>query len=500
MVSKGSNQSGKGVKELLSETHRLEATGRYREALVIAREIVGLKPDWAYGHYAVGSALCMIGKLIEADTALKKAAARDPSIAGIYTRHAEVLNRLGHAEDAVAAMDKAVELAPDDPKVLGVQAMVLWLGGNPGEAYSRLDGAIESGCRDPKLRSVHGAIGGQIGKLEESIQELERLVSEADNREWNDRILHTECLFHLSKLYDKAQRYDDAFLAAQRGGEMRQTGYDPAGNEAQCADRLRVWSKETIEGLPRSRVVSEKPVFIVGMPRSGTSLVEQIIASHPLAYGGGELVETYLASKELGEVTTLQPDRMDVVKQIKRPTLDRTARRILKEMERAAGKDAQRITDKLPNNYEHVGMIGLLLPGAKIIHCRRDALDTCVSCFMLDFVGDRNHGYSYNLEHMAHHYKLYQRYMEHWRAVSAIEMLEVNYEELVADPVEGAKRIIEYVGLEWDDQCAKSHETKRAVSTLSSDQVRKPMYTSSVSRWKNYEKHIGVLIEALGTD
>lgn len=504
MGNKGSNPTRKNSnasdEQLLRESLGLEKQGRFREALVIAQNIVKRNPGWAHGHYAVGSALCMIGKLYEADTALKKATARNPNLAGVYTRHAEVLNRLGHHELALETVNKAVALLPKDPKTLVVKAVVIWLGGDPHEAYRVLDERIESGSTDPKLRSLRAAIGGQIDKVDQGIADLEEVIKEADDKKWNDPFLHSESLLHLSKLYDKAGRYDDAFITAQRGGNMRKTTYIPAKSARVCADRIRVWSKETIENLPCSRVDSDKPIFILGMPRSGTSLVEQILASHPLVYGGGELLETYSAAKELGEPTKLQPDRMDVVRQLKRPSLDRHARKILKEMERTAGASAQRITDKLPNNYEHVGMIGQLFPGAKIIHCKRGALDNCVSCFLLDFVGDTNHGYSYNLEHMAYQYKLYLEYMKHWKKVSRIEMLEVEYEQLVTDPIVGAKRIIEYVGLEWDERCSKSHETKRAVSTLSNDQVRKPMYTSSIGRWKNYEKHIGVLTEVLGTD
>jgi len=481
---------------MLKECLALEKAGRFDQSLEIARAIVKDKPAWAYGHYALGSVLCAKGLLLEADVALRKSIARDPNLAGVYSRHAEVLNRLGNLSEAIEAADKSIELAPDLPKLRVVKAMVLWLGGRPQEGYDFLDESINAGQRDPNLRSIHGAIAGQIGKLEEGIQTLETLIAEAETKQWDDPFLHSASLMHLSKLYDKARRYDEAFAAAKAAGEMRNTGYNPQANEALCADRIRVWSKDTIAALPRSRVSSQKPIFILGMPRSGTSLVEQIIASHPLAYGAGELTETFAAARSLAQPTKLQPERGDVVRQLQRAPLDRAARKILKEMERAAGGDYERISDKLPNNYEHVGMISLLFPNAKIIHCRRNPLDNCLSCFLLDFVGDRNHGYSYNLEHMAFHYKLYQRYIEHWKQVSPIEILDVDYEDLVSNPTTGAKRIIEHIGLEWDERCARSHETKRVVSTLSSDQVRKPMYTSSLGRWKNYERHIGVLIEA----
>ncbi len=501
--SKGSVSAGKGTKandeQLLRQALALEQAGRLEEGLAIARDLARRRPEWSHGHYAVGSILCALGLIDEADTALRKAIARNPNLAGVYTRHSEVLNRLGHHEQAIEAIERAIALRPHDPKIMVVKAMVLWLGGDAQGAYDFLDQRLASGVTDPNPRGVHASIAGQIGKLDEGIANLEALVEEADTKVWTDRFMHSSILMNLSKLYDKAGRYEEAFMTAKRAGEMRRTGYDPDRVESTCIDRIRAWSKEVIDGLPRSRVMSSKPVFILGMPRSGTSLVEQIIASHPLAYGGGELLETYRATRALTDPTELEPDRAARVASLKKATLDRTARKILKAMEKPAGKGIERITDKLPNNYEHIGMIGVLFPNARIIHCTRNPLDTCISCFLLDFVGDTNHGYSYDLGHMARQYRIYERYMAHWKAVSPIEMLEVNYEELVANPDDGARRIIDYVGLEWDEQCSKSHETRRAVSTLSSDQVRKPMYTSSVGRWKNYERWIGELIEGLGT-
>lgn len=490
------------TEQLLREFHLVESRGQNKLALLIGRELVSRKPGMMQGHYAMGSALCNMGMLFEADAALKKAIVRDPNVAGIYGRHAEVLNRLGHRDLAVAAANKAVELAPKDPKMKVIKAVVLRLGGRADEAYAFLNQAIADGCDDPNLRSIRGSMGGQMGKLGEGIAELEALVKEADDRVWTDLFMHSAVLMHLSRLYDQAQRYQEAFEAAKRAGEMRTTGYDPQAKKAECDARIRAWSSEQIQTMACSRVKSEKPVFIVGMPRSGTSLIEQIIASHPLGYGGGEMGEAYMFARELSEPNAIMSDRKEIVSGLQRAALDRCGRKILKAMEKAAGKNEdgrvyERITDKLPSNYEYVGVIGKMLPGAKIIHCKRSALDTCVSCYLLDFVGDKNHGYSYDLKHLAHQYKLYEQHMAHWLEVSEIEILEVEYEDLVANPVDGAKRIIEYIGLEWDDRCARSHETVRAVSTLSSDQVRKPMYTSSVERWKNYEGWIGELIEGL---
>tara|TARA_R110002073_G_scaffold118918_2_gene258895 strand:- start:30551 stop:32080 length:1530 start_codon:yes stop_codon:yes gene_type:complete len=492
------------IEQLFHESQRLEGIGQYQAAIVVGKEIVKRKPAWGPGHYAVGSAMCGAGMIEDADTALKKAITRDPKQGAFYSRHAEVLNRLGLYDQAVESAEMAIEQSPDEPRYYVVKAMVLRLGGEVEQACDLLETAISKGITSPSLQHVHAVLIGQQGQLEQGIAMLEALIAEGESKAWEDDGLLSEALMSLSRLYDKAGRYDDAFTFARRGGEMRVTGYDTDDAINTLNDRKRAWSRETFDGLKPARVTGDKLVFIVGMPRSGTSLVEQIIASHPLGFGSGELLGMYQGAHAIGEPNALIPERMDVVRQIKPAALDRQARKILKAMEKTAitvnGKETMRITDKLPNNYEHVGMIRLMFPGAKIIHCKRRAIDTCVSCYLLDFVGQTNHGYSYNLDHLVNQYRVYEQYMAHWRDELGIEMLDVQYEELVGDAEHGAKRIIEFLGLEWDERCSRSHETKRAVSTLSSDQVRQAMYTSSDGRWKHYEQHIGVLIDGLGVE
>jgi tetratricopeptide (TPR) repeat protein len=505
--SRSMTGSDASAREMLKAALELEKQGKWDQVLMLAQQVAKALPSWAHGYYAIGSAQCGMGMLDESDKNLRKAISRDDTEPGFYARHSEVLNKLGRAEEAIAAADRAVELGPTVSGLKVVKAMVLRTNGRSQEAFAFLDELVEQGERDPKVRNCRASIAGEIGKVDEGILSLEELVEEFEDGVWKDRPLLSVILIELSKLYDKAGRFDEAFETADLAGKMRTTGYDPQEQTKICTDRIGVWSKELVGSLARSRVTSETPVFIVGMPRSGTSLVEQIIASHPSAFGSGELMDTYRSAKELSEPNELLPDRMDVVSQIQRASLDRHARKILKVMEKTARVDGSmiskstritRITDKLPNNYELIGIIGLLFPNSKIIHCRRSALDTCISCFLLDFVGETNHGYSYDLGHLAHQYKLYERYMEHWKQVSDIEIFDVDYETLIDEPEAGARRIIEHIGLEWDDRCARSHETERVVSTLSSQQVRKEMYSTSVGRWKNYERHIGELIDGLG--
>jgi tetratricopeptide (TPR) repeat protein len=491
------------AKTLAREAQAHMIAGRVREMLAAGQQIVKLRPDWAPGYYYVGAAQCAIGMLDEAERNLKKAVARDDSQFVMHTKLGEVLNRLGHREEARACADRALELGPDNADALVPAAMIWWLGGDPGRAEEILRGAMERGNGSPKLIGVYASLCGSVGRAEEGIGLIEGVLGAHDDGRGLDRLLHSELRMYLAKLLDTVGRYDEAFEQARGGGELRNTGFDPDRDIRVCNDRLDAWSAERYAAIPESRTKSEKPVFIIGMPRSGTSLVEQIIASHPRAYGSGELLDAYWAAKELVDPNELVSDRVALAEQLKTPALDRHARRVLKGMEKSAkrekGAGIERITDKLPNNYEFVGVISKVFPGARFIHCVRNPLDVCVSCFLLDFVGDVNHGYSYDLVHLASRYRVYERYMAHWRSIGSIPILDVRYEKLIADAEGGARRIIDFIGLDWDDACAESHKTERAVSTLSSDQVRKPMYTSSRSRWRNYERHIGVLIDALGT-
>lgn len=487
---------------LARQAQTLERAGRARDLLEVGQKIVKLKPQWSVGHYFVGAAQCTMGMLDEAERTLKKAIARDGNQFAMHTKLGEVLNRLGHRDEARVHADRAIELAPENADALVPAAMIWWLGGDPQRADEILMGAIGRGIDAPKLINTAALLGGEVGRLEESIEMLEALLRSSNDGRDLERIQHSEVRMHLAKLLDKAKRYDEAFEQARIGGELRNTGYNPDRIIRTCNARLDAWNAERYTAIPESRTKSEKPVFIIGMPRSGTSLVEQIIASHPKAYGAGELLDSYWSARELTEPNEHIDDRVAIAEQLKTPALDRYARKALKVMEKAAkrekGNGIERITDKLPNNYEYVGVISKMFPGARFIHCVRNPLDVCVSCFMLDFVGDVNHGYSYDLLHLANQYQVYERYMAHWNSIGSIPILDVRYEDLIADAEGGARRIIEFIGLEWDDACAQSHKTDRAVSTLSSDQVRKPMYTSSKERWRNYESHIGVLIDALG--
>ena len=237
---------------------------------------------------------------------------------------------------------------------------------------------------------------------------------------------------------------------------------------------------------------SDAPIFIVGLPRSGTTLIEQIIASHPSVFGAGELRDmANLAQRLSGPGGAVFPE---VVATLSSDTLRQLGCSYLRAVRRRA-PDALRTTDKQPGNFALVGLIRLALPNARIIHVCRDVRDTALSCFSLLFT--RGPPYSYDLVELGHYCRAYLRLMAHWREASPDGFLEVRYEDVVDDLESQARRIIAYCGLDWDDACLDFHRTSRPVYTASGAQVRQPIYRGSIGRWRVYEPYLRPLLDAL---
>jgi hypothetical protein len=294
-------------------------------------------------------------------------------------------------------------------------------------------------------------------------------------------------------LYDKLERYDDAYEAARKGAELNAKTYDPAERDWLFEQRAAAWNKETMPDLARSGIDSDKLVFIVGMPRSGTTLVEQIIGSHPQAYGAGERINIFNAVRELVTPEDSSQTISGLASALQKATLARTARRILKDMEKQApsGTKPARICDKLLLNFQHLGLIEQLFPNARVIICSRHPLDNFISSFLLDFEGVNAHAYTDTPEWFAHFYALHRRYIEHFKESCSLPILEVAYEDVVEDQEAQTRRMLDFLGLEFDEACLSFHELERAVNTASTDQVRQKMYTRAIGRWRNYERHLG---------
>jgi hypothetical protein len=300
--------------------------------------------------------------------------------------------------------------------------------------------------------------------------------------------------FALANAYEDLGRYASAFrqLLAGNALQRQQIAYHEGATVGLFGRIRAVFDSELMRTHQNVGARSSKPVFIVGMPRSGTTLVEQILASHPQVFGAGELTTFADAVVSIGAVETWSEAFPQGCLTWLPARLRQLGARYLAQVERLA-PDAARITDKMPWNYLHLGLIHLALPDAAIIHVVRNPLDTCVSCFSKLFAGGND--YSYDLAELGRYYRHYQALMAHWRDVLPPgSVLDVHYEDVVADLEGQARRIVAYCGLEWDARCVAFHQTERPVRTASMAEVRRPIYTSSVSRWRRYEALLGPLL------
>jgi hypothetical protein len=305
--------------------------------------------------------------------------------------------------------------------------------------------------------------------------------------------------FALAKAYEDLGRFDDAFaqLLAGNGLKRRLIAYDEAATLAQLDGVRDVFTPELIAARAGGGEPSRLPVFIVGMPRSGTTLVEQILASHPGVFGAGELRLFDQASGAVRDRLPGTPAFSDLVRRMEHEDFRALGRFYLAALERHA-PDAARITDKMPSNFIFVGLIHLALPDAVIIHTERDPVDTCVSCFSKQFTEAQAH--TYDLAELGRYYGRYRAVMAHWdRVLPPGRILDVRYEDVVDDVESAARRIVAHCGLAWDARCLDFHRTERSVQTASAAQVRKPIYRDSIARWRRYERFLGPLMAELGS-
>lgn len=460
--------------------------GKNQDAIACFKRLLVIEPNFPPALYNHGRALAALGRLDEAVEHYRKAVALNPTYVAAYNNLGYALRGLGRQSEALAAFDRALAIDPNYGFAHAGRASIM-------EALGRLDEARASLERAaallPDSATFHSALAEiktfrdgdpQIAAMESL---LGRVKSEGDRIE-----LHIA----LAKAYDDLKQYDRVFSLLKEGNaaKRRIVTYD----EKAELRALRRWeSTYTAEAMTAKRGrgdPSDVPVFVIGMPRSGTSLVEQILASHPRVFGAGERTafQDEMAIEMPGQGPYSVPD-------FSAEALGRIGARYVAGL-RALAPFSARIVDKLPGNFVWAGLIHLALPRARLIHIRRDAMDTCFSCFTKTFAGRLN--YTYDLGELGRYYRAYERLMAHWRSVLPPDvLLEIDYEALV-DDVEGqAKRLVAFVGLDWDARCLEFHKTERQVHTASVFQVRQPLYRSSIGRWRHYEAQLSPLREAL---
>lgn len=511
----------------LGEVYR--KTERYQEALPCFETALKLQPAHAAAHNNIGAALNALGREEEAAQHLAKAVRLRPDNFEAYTNlgialmnqrkpreavpcfeHAYRLNRedpvlltyLGSAlehddrfEEAYALYEQVLGAKSDDPEqevdLLVKQVSNLERRGRRDEAWALLEPLLDTQPDHPGVACQFSRLAKRHERGEEALARLSKVAALPDLDSEARRMIY----FELGDVSDLRGRYDDAFDAYRRGNDLYEHPHDHARGLRLQEAKEPIYAPDWQSKLASASNRSEVPVFIVGMPRSGTSLVEQIIDCHPQAHGAGERTWVPDISGTIAEQSQGRGTYPACMETVDGALLDRHADPLLETLAQISG-GAARVIDKLPHNHLHLGLIEQLFPNARILHCKRDPIDTCLSCYFQNFYA--GHDYSYDLTSLGQHYRLYERAMEHWKKVSKLPILDVSYQELVEDQERVSRGMIDFLGLEWDDACLRFHESSRRTLTASYDQVRQPIYRRSLSRHERYEPHLGPLLEALG--
>lgn len=473
----------------------LHEQGAIAQAAEVLQKACLRRPAWAEGQYALGVALFQMAKLEEAVAAFRAALAADRRYPAAEVNLGIALQRLGRFHEAEAAFAEAVALSPNWAEAhynLGVVRQDL---GQMAAAAACFRRAI---VLEPDHAEAHFSLSrltlpGDRSPLAED--DFARLRRQLEGDEGQRPKARSALLFAMAKLLEDRGDADCAFLlleeANRLGRELSRLKTAPAASE--LAEIAQAFDRPLLARLAGSGVPSRRPIFIVGMPRSGTTLVEQIISAHPEVVGAGELRNLgQIVENSRGVDGAVFPFWAHMLTAQDCTTIGRA---YLDSLPPAAG--AAYITDKANFNFALLGLIHLCLPGATIIHCQRDPRDVGFSCFAARF--NDAMGFTGDLKEMGQYWRAYDSLMDHWRAVlPAGRFLDLSYEALVEDLETGARQLVAHCGLGWDDACLRFYDSGRPVLTASNAQVRRPIYSSSVGRWRRFEAHLSPLLDALG--
>lgn len=509
----------------------LEEVGRIEEAIQRYQAVLSLKPDFALAHNNLGTVLKNLDRDQEAEEAFRKALEWEPGLAMAWNNLGNVLQDLGDPDAALDAFAQALEHDPALPQAHRNRMSLLEEMGRPEAGLDAANEAASVLAGQAPFHTLRGNLLKQLGRLDEATTEIRRAL-EADPeftgayanlvplmprgegssfpeletmealycRPGLGDLGRANLAFGLGDHFDRTGEPERAFPFWMEGNQLVRKGKEL---DVQAVQReFQAWRDsfpaEVWDDFDRVGYPSEVPVFVVGMPRSGTTLVEQILSSHSRVAGAGEagllsgLVRKEIAHQEGGLDSERWNEWLTAEKAFRMGEL------YVQKMQRLA-PEAERITNKSPGNFRLLGLIRAILPNARIIHCRRHPLDTCLSMFSKNFRASVD--YSFDLEELGSQYRAYEGLMAHWReSLPPNTMLEISYEELVGNPEEMVRHLLDFCGLDWEEACLRFFENRRPVATASQTQVRQPIYRTSVERWRPYASFLHPLARAMGRE
>ena len=431
---------------------------RYLEAIGCFDRAIALEPNRVHAHFMRAATLARASFTPEAAAAYRHCLELRPKHAGAMLGLGHVLKASGDFEGAVASYDGCRQLTPDSGETYWSLANL--------KTYRFDDdmvAAMEAQAASPELASMS----------------------------------RVNFLFALGKAYEDRGDYEQAWDRYRRGNEIRraEVAYDPVQTEAVNDRMVATFTPELLASLQGGGNPDPAPIFILGLPRSGSTLLEQVLASHSQVEGTAELPYVGRLATSLGRSRAGGVNYPEAMRELAPASLAALGAQYLSlaRMHRRSG--APRFIDKMPNNFPNVGLIAAMLPNARIVDARRHPLDACLSCYRQLFAKGQN--FTYDLTEIGEYYLQYQRMMDHWHDVLPGRVLTVQYEEVVTDFEAQARRLVDFCGLPWEDACLRFWESERPVRTPSAEQVRQPIYNRSIGHWRKYERHLGELIEVI---
>ncbi len=458
-----------------------------------ALELVDDHPEFPGGYAALVEVAWNQNDYVAAMNYAIRGVELDPDGLAMLSKAAASASRSGFADIAEDYARRLVAKAPNEA-ASHLQLADTYERINRGE--EALEQAEIAKSIDPSCAWV--VLAGKAQMKLKNLDEAERLLREGlANEQYSDDI-RVEAGFALTKLFDRSGHYDEAWETAEESHRIGGKPFPVEKRQKVVNDILKEFSARNLKLWRREGFEYERAVFVLGMPRSGTSLMEQILQMHPDVGAVGELAVTWVMMYRLQrELDSYLPYPKCLIDLLPQNIADMQA--LYTDAIDVAAKGKRRVVNKVLNTYETLGMLSVLLPGLRAVHIKRHPLDNLVSCHTTNLLAS-GHTYTSKLEDLALMYRTRQQLARHWQEVLDVEIHEVSYEKLTADQEGESRRLIDYLGLDWDDRVLEFHKSKRVPATISYDQVGQKMYTTSVARWRNYEKHLGPLIDALGDE
>ena len=468
----------------------LQDQGSLEEAIHYYQRYLSTNPNNTIALFNLGGIYGLKGDLHAAVNTLKKGLAINPDSSEAYNNLGNFLAEQGNLDDAISAYTQAINVNPNNIDAMHNLGFALRQTGKTTEAASIYRQALSI---QPDNARIYHALSSteRLTADDKDVIKMQALLKK-DGIDQTDKMF---LCFALGKAFENSKNYDTSFSYVLTANKIRrgQINYNIEIQKKFIDNLINTFDRTFFSARESYGTDDKMPIFIVGMPRSGTTLVEQILASHPQIHGAGEISD--IKNILLKENTKMSGGHFPaMVPALEQHEIKQLAESYLLKIRSLAGNKI-RVTNKMPSNFLFIGMIRLMFPRAKIIHCKRNPADTCLSCFKNYFPNSQE--FSYDLSELGKYYVLYQKLMAHWHATLPDYIYDINYEDLISDQENQTRRLLDFCELPWHDACLSFHKSKRAIRTVSVEQARKPIYNSSIQGWRHYEKQLEPLLKEL---